>query len=135
MVERIQISPILTGITGLASGASAPRQPGAASQLAPSTSFQNTLRACLGREPQVQFSDHAASRLQQRDIQLNDRDVTRLENAVSQAERKGGKESLILMNDLAFIVSIRNRTIVTALDTTASQSKVFTNIDSVVMAR
>ena len=132
MVERIQAPPIVTGVT---SGASAPRQPGVSRQAPPSTSFQDTLRACLGREPRVQFSDHAASRLQRRQIQLNDLDVTKLENAVSQAERKGGKESLILLNDLAFIVSIRDRTIVTALDTTTDQPKVFTNIDSVVMAK
>ena len=132
MVEPIQISPI---VTGLASGASVLRQPVAGRETPSGTSFQATLRACLGREPQLQFSDHAANRLQQRQIQLNGTDVTKLEDAVSQAERKGGKESLILLNDMAFIVSVRDRTIVTALDTTAGQPKVFTNIDSVVMAK
>lgn len=132
MVERVQM-PVT--VPGVATGADVYRPAGATARGQAATSFQSALRECLGREPDVSFSDHAASRLQQRQIVLDGQDVTRLEQAVSQAERKGGRESLILLNELAFIVNVKDRTVVTALDTASGNDKVFTNIDSVVVTR
>jgi flagellar operon protein len=132
MVERVQMPITVPVVT---TGAGEHRPAGSAARGLAATSFQSALRECLGREPEVSFSEHAASRLQQRKIVLDGQDVTKLEQAVSQAERKGGKESLILLNELAFIVRVKDRTVVTALDTTSGNDKVFTNIDSVVVAR
>lgn len=78
----------------------------------------------------LKFSSHALKRLEQRGIEL---DVDRLEQAMDKAEAKGGRDSLILMDDLALIVSIKNRTVVTALDASRQKEGVFTNIDSVVI--
>lgn len=83
---------------------------------------------------EVKFSAHAQGRLVSRDIKLNDSDVQRLSNAFKQAEEKGANESLILLDDKAFIVSVPNRTVITVVDRSQMQSNVITEIDSAVIA-
>lgn len=80
------------------------------------------------------FSGHAARRMEQRGVQLDDERMRRLETAVGRAEAKGSRDSLILLDDLALVVSIQNRTVVTAVDEASQKEHVFTNIDSVVIA-
>ncbi len=88
----------------------------------------------LARAQEIKFSNHAQKRLQTRNIALSDDGLARLANAVEKAGRRGGKESLVLMDDLAFIVNVRDRTVVTALDASSRGEGVFTQIDSVVFA-
>lgn len=76
------------------------------------------------------FSRHAESRLQSRGIVLSDEEKGRLVGVVDAIARKGGRESLVMMGETAFIVSITNRTVVTALDREGMKGNVFTNIDS-----
>lgn len=85
-------------------------------------------------QAQVRFSNHAQKRLEARGIQLNDDGLTRLNDAVSRAAQRGGRESLVLMDDLAFIVNVKNRLVVTAIDGARRGEGVFTQIDSVVLA-
>ena len=73
-------------------------------------------------------------RLESRNIALNDVDMTQLQNAVNRAEEKGAKDSLVLLRDLAFIVNVKNRMVVTAIDSERMKENVFTNIDSAVVA-
>ena len=82
----------------------------------------------------VKFSSHAQKRLQSRDINLNSDNVSRLSDAIDKAEKRGGKSSLVMVDDLAFIVNVQNRTVVTALDASQRGEGVFTQIDSVVFA-
>jgi flagellar operon protein len=82
----------------------------------------------------VKFSNHAMKRLESRNIQLSDEDLTKIQSAVDKAESKGSKDSLVMMNKTAFIVNIPNRTVVTAIEVANSNESVFTNIDSVVFA-
>lgn len=82
---------------------------------------------------QLKFSKHAANRLNDRNILLTDSQNVRLENGVKQASEKGITESLVLIDSLAFIVNIPNRTVVTALDQTETNSNIFTNIDGAVI--
>lgn len=82
----------------------------------------------------LKFSKHAQERLTARNITLNQADLSRLQQAVSKAEEKGSQDSLILLRDTAFIVSVRNRTVVTAMDAAGAKDNVFTNIDSAVIA-
>jgi flagellar operon protein len=93
-------------------------------------SFIETLESVQG----VRFSNHALKRLQTRDISLNSDNVSRLSDAIDKAEKRGGKSSLVMVDDLAFIVNIHNRTVVTALDANQRGEGVFTQIDSVVFA-
>ena len=81
----------------------------------------------------VKFSQHAQDRLKARNINLSDSDIARLEGAVNSVAQKGGKESLVMMGDAALVVSIKNRTVVTAMDRAQMQGNVFTNIDSAVI--
>lgn len=95
-------------------------------------SFQEVLRERLDVPP-LRFSAHAEARLRQAGIDLNGAQRMRLQSAVERAAAKGARESLILMDDLALVVSIRNRTVITAVDKTRSRENVFTNIDSTVI--
>ncbi len=82
----------------------------------------------------IQFSKHATKRLEQRGLEIDPGRMARLDRAMGQAEAKGSKDSLILLDELALVVSVQNRTVVTAMDEQSSKEHVFTNIDSVVIA-
>jgi len=102
-------------------------------------SFDALLREQLaqddaGAASPIKFSTHAQQRLQQRDITLGDADVAKINDAVDRAQQKGSKESLILLDDMAFVVSVKNRVVITAVDQPSMKQNVFTNIDSVVIA-
>lgn len=81
----------------------------------------------------VKFSQHAQDRLRARNITLSANDLASLEGAVNNVAQKGGKESLVMMGDSALVVSIKNRTVVTAMDRAQMKGNVFTNIDSAVI--
>ena len=72
-------------------------------------------------------------RLKQRDIALSTEQSQRLEAGVAKASAKGIKESLVIVDSLAFIVNVPNQTVVTAMDQTESEDNVFTNIDGAVI--
>ena len=91
-------------------------------------------QSVLEQTTSVSFSNHAQKRLEIRSIELDDAKLNRLENAVDKAEAHGGKESLILMDDLAFIVNVQKRMVVTTMDVNQRKDGVFTQIDSVVIA-
>jgi flagellar operon protein len=83
----------------------------------------------------VRFSNHAQKRLEKRDIRLSSDDLARLGLAVDNAAKRGGKDSLVLMDDLAFVVNVKERLVVTAVDAKSRGEGVFTQIDSVVLAK
>ena len=80
---------------------------------------------------EVKFSKHANERLQSRNIDLSDSQKERLNQAVKTAGEKGIKESLVMLDDLAFIVNVKNNTVVTAM--LGGEQKVFSNIDGAVV--
>jgi flagellar operon protein len=81
----------------------------------------------------LKFSNHAVERMQTRGISFNKADMERLNDAVSRAASKGSKDTLVLMNDSALIVSVKNKTVVTVMDKNALKENVFTNIDSTIV--
>lgn len=81
----------------------------------------------------VTFSKHANERLLSRNINLNEDQMERLNKGVMQAKEKSIKESLVMMDNIAFIVNIKNNTVVTAMDQESNDSNVFTNIDGAVI--
>ena len=94
-------------------------------------SFEQVLTQTMGG---VKFSQHASQRLQTRNINLSNDQMNQLKSAVDKAAQKGARESLILMNnDLALVVSVTNRTVITAMDGSSIRDNVFTNIDSAVI--
>ena len=97
-------------------------------------SFEDVLRqTALERETGLKFSKHASMRLNERDIILTQNQSTRLENGVDAASKKRINDSLVLVDNLAFIVNVPNKTVVTAMDQTETNSNVFTNIDGAVI--
>lgn len=83
----------------------------------------------------VTFSRHAQNRLQSRGIELDESDLEDLSKAVDQLQRKGARESLVLLGDNAFIVGVPDRKVVTAMSRQEAVGNIFTNIDSTVVAR
>lgn len=83
---------------------------------------------------QVEFSKHALERLDQRGIRLDGELLSRLNDGVSRAAAKGSKTTLVLVDQAAFVVGVGNRTVVTVADQDALKERVFTNIDSMVIA-
>lgn len=84
-------------------------------------------------EDRLKVSGHAATRLQSRNIQLGKADWDRVLQGVERAAAKGSKESLVLIDDTALVVSVKNRTVITAVDREHLKENVFTNIDSAVI--
>ncbi|HEX04785.1 MAG TPA: flagellar biosynthesis protein [Bacteroidetes bacterium] len=84
-------------------------------------------------EVDVTISAHASQRLLQRGVMLDQQDLVKINRAMDQAQAKGAKESLFLMRDLALIVSVENRTVITALQGQQAKENVFTQIDSAVL--
>lgn len=82
---------------------------------------------------EVRFSKHAANRLADRNIELTDEQVERLNLGMAKAGAKGINESLVLVDSLAFIVNIPNQTVITAMNQTETDENVFTNIDGAVI--
>ncbi len=82
----------------------------------------------------LKFSSHAIKRLESRNIQFFENELTKIQAAVERAEMKGSKDSLVMVDDTALIVNIPNKTVVTAMQINKENENVFTNIDSVVFA-
>jgi len=107
--------------------------PGTAAGATPARSFADTLREATGT-PELRFSKHALERLQRRGIELDAATMQRLGEGVARAAGKGSRDSLVLVDSTAFVVSVRNHTVITAVGSEHMKDNVFTNIDSAVIA-
>lgn len=101
----------------------------------PNSKDTNLFKNILQNEiAEVKFSQHALERIKSRNIQLGSEELTGIKEAVDKAAQKGARESLILMGgNLALVVSVKNRTVITAMDGASMKENVFTNIDSAVI--
>ena len=99
------------------------------------TAFADILKSKLpGQAPAVKFSAHASDRLASRNIVLTQHHISKLNQAVQTMAQKGGKEGLVVMDNLAMVVNIKNRTVITAVEKSPQEmGKVFTNIDSALI--
>ena len=98
-------------------------------------SFQDILsqKTVMPQSNEVKFSKHAVSRLADRNIELSEEQVERLNLGMARAGAKGINESLVIVDSLAFIVNVPNQTVITAMDRTDSDENVYTNIDGAVI--
>jgi len=121
-IDRSQaIGPaVAPGRTGASTGPRPAAAPG----------FQEALSRAGG----LQFSNHAQKRIDRRELEMGPARLQRLESAVSAAAEKGGRNSLVMLDGMAVVVDVRGRTVVTALNASEGKERVFTNIDSVVIA-
>lgn len=123
-------------------GATTPAQPttsvGAARRArstAVGNDFASVLSGQLQSQQEVKFSAHAQARLATRDLALSESEQQGLRSAVDLAAAKGARQSLVLLNDLALIVNVPSRTVITAMGSAGAGGNVFTNIDSAVIAQ
>ncbi|MDQ6942186.1 MAG: hypothetical protein M3169_06680 [Candidatus Eremiobacteraeota bacterium] len=130
-ISGVQIPPAITP---------AVRPRGVPVQIPPTGtgSFRDVLRTAqppataqtpLTQQP-LKFSAHAQQRLESRNIRLTQDDVAKMNAMADKAAAKGSKQSLFMMRDVAMVVSISNRTVITAVDQSSMKENVFTNIDS-----
>ncbi len=99
-------------------------------------SFESVFRQKLIRSEEpadLKFSKHAANRLVDRNITLSDNQMERLSDGARKAGEKGIQDSLVIVDELAFIVNIPNKTVITAMDQNETNESVFTNIDGAVI--
>lgn len=120
MDNRIQNNRIHELIQTRQPGTSAPQQTGA-------TDFSAIL------QDQLKLSGHAQTRMQSRNIELDKQQWDRVMAGVDKAAEKGSKESLVMVDDVAMVVSVKNRTVITMVDKDHMKENVFTNIDSAVV--
>ena len=126
-ISRLQSAAIIPG--------PGPRPVGQPVQIPPtgSDSFRSVLDRAASTTTSAQplkFSAHAMQRLASRNITLSTDDVAKINSMADKAAEKGAKNSLFIMRDTALVVSIKNRTVITAVDSNSMKDNVFTNIDS-----
>lgn len=97
------------------------------------TDFKNILNKKIEEKREVKISTHAQRRMLERNISLSKKDLEIIEKAIDKLDEKGAQESLMLYKDLGLIASVKNRTIITALD--VEDIEVITNIDSAVIIK
>jgi flagellar operon protein len=95
--------------------------------------FKKTFETILSSKTDLKFSNHAIDRLTDHSVRFDERTVTRLDRAVSVAGKKGADQSLVLLDEMAFLVSVKNKTIITAMETANMKEGVVTKIDSAVI--
>ena len=93
--------------------------------------FKDMLSGIQNKE--IKFSKHAKDRMDKRNLSLDKDDMLKLEEALGKAEKKGIKETLIIMNNQAFIANVANKTIITAVSNDGLKESIFTNIDGAVI--
>ena len=97
------------------------------------SNFKEQLISTIDGQDGLKFSSHASERMKSRDVQLTPEKAQRLLSAVDTARDKGARESLVLLDELAFVVSVKNRTVITACDMNGLKNGVFTKIDSAIV--
>lgn len=97
------------------------------------TNFNHILNQHIEKDKELKFSKHAVERLQQRNIQLTRQEISKINSALETAAQKGIKETLILMDNRAFIASVKNKTVITAAIDEQLKDNVFTNIDGAII--
>lgn len=96
-------------------------------------SFGQMLQERVNQERGVQFSKHAAQRVQQRGIQMTENLLNSINEAVDKARTKGAKDVVIISAQGAFIVNVPNNTVITSMSGAEMRDNIFTNIDSAVL--
>jgi flagellar operon protein len=132
------VSSVIPNAALIAPGPVGPSQPAATpaagttgAQPANGPSFQDVLNQ---QTSAPQFSRHALQRLQQRGIQLDQPTLGRLTEGVQRAASKGSRDSVVFVDGTAYVVSVANNTVITAVGSEHMRQQVFTNIDSAVIA-
>lgn len=126
-IRGVQTAP---GSTVKKAGAEVPN-----SKTKPANDFHDFLFRELANTRQINVSAHAQKRMQERNIILHKQDWEKINSAVDRAEAKGAVNSLLIHGGTALLVSVKNRTVISAMDEEGMKEHIFTNIDSAVIIR
>ena len=96
-------------------------------------SFADVLNGKIGEMQGVQFSKHASSRINSREINLTSDQMKRVVEGITQAGKKGVKDSLVIVDGVSLVVNVKSRTVITAVDSRQPDQSIFTNIDGAVI--
>ncbi len=99
--------------------------------LSGANSFQNIFNNKLDENTSVHFSKHASMRLNDRNVSLSSEQIKRVESGINKASQKGINDSLVLVDDIALVVNVKNKVVITAMD--SKNDGIFTNIDGAVI--
>lgn len=94
-------------------------------------SFKSILESKAKASNNIQFSKHASMRLGNRNINLSNSQMKRVEQGIEKAKEKGIKDSLVLVDNVALVVNIKNNIVITAIQN--DNDKVYSNIDGAVI--
>ncbi len=130
MADPIRHNPALQP-PGVSGPAARPARP--ADRPTSGPGFDQVLRGQLEQGQPVRFSGHALQRLERRGITVDPAAQARLSAGVDAAAAKGSRDALVLLDGTAFVVSVANRTVITAVDPGSMKERVFTNLDSAVI--
>ena len=97
-----------------------------------SSNLADVKKADAPKELSIKFSNHAVDRMRQRGIHFSQEQLGKIDAAVEKASAKGAKETLVMSDESAMIVSVKNKTVITVMDKEGLKNNVFTNIDSTV---
>ncbi|MCE5198762.1 MAG: TIGR02530 family flagellar biosynthesis protein [Armatimonadota bacterium] len=126
-MSPVRFTPVTTGVQNTTQTQTS------AKQAQGSSSFASELQSEVTKQSGVTLSAHAQKRLAERNVQLGPDEQARLGVGMDNLQQKGADKSLVLLDNLALVVSARNRTVITAVDSTNAKDSVFTNIDSAVI--
>lgn len=96
--------------------------------------FESFLQQAIDKTSGIKFSKHAEMRMQARNIDLTQSQKEKIFDAVSKAQQKGVKDSLVILDTVAFVVNVPSKTVITAVNSNELKENVFTNIDGAVFA-
>ncbi len=94
--------------------------------------FKEIFNKKIKKQEKIKFSKHAKQRISSRNIKLGEEEFNKLIDGLKKVEDKGSKDSLIMVDEVAYVVSVENKTVITAIDDKNVKENVFTNIDSAV---
>lgn len=95
--------------------------------------FKGLLQKNLENSEEVKVSSHALKRLKERKLNMDNKEFAKIKKAITQLKAKGGKDSLVITNKAAYIVDVKNNTVVTAIDKESINNNIFTKIDSTIV--
>ena len=125
------MDPRLSAVNRL--GLVRPLEPVSSPQRLAATPADGGFRAALDGAIGFKFSAHAEERLKSRGVSFDANQLTRLEKGIDAAAQKGSREALVLVDGVAMVIAVRNRTVVTAMPGQTDGPSVFTNIDAAVI--
>ena len=124
-------SPIVTGTPGAGQGLYPPST--STQKNESSVAFADVLRSTIEKNSEVNFSNHAIKRAVDHNMDITDDELNRLNEGVRLASEKNLDDTLILVGEKAFVVSVKNNTVITTVNNNSIQGNVFTNINGAVI--